>query len=55
MRSETCSIITLDLSTNEIGSGVVTQAIKYNRSLTRLDITGNPQIYDEGLGMMGEF
>ena len=53
MRNETCNIATLDLNNNSIGAGVVTQAIKFNRSLTSLDITGGP-IEDEGLGVIGE-
>lgn len=55
LRSETCNIQTLDLNNNDIGAGIITQAIKSNSSLTRLDITGNPQIDDRGLGLIGDF
>ena len=55
LRSETCNISTLDLNNNLIGAPVITQAIKYNKSLTSLDITANPQIEDRGLGTIGEF
>ena len=52
LRSETCNISTLDLRNNQIGGPVITQAIKFNRSLTSLDITGNP-IEDDGLWQLG--
>ena len=52
LRSDTCNISTLDLNNNLLGAPVITQAIKYNRSLTSLDITGNP-IEDEGLWQIG--
>jgi Leucine-rich repeat (LRR) protein/GTPase SAR1 family protein len=55
LRSETCNIRTLDLNNNDIGAGIITQAIKSNSSLTQLDITGNPQIDDRGLGLIGDF
>ena len=51
-RSELCNISTLDIHDNQIGAGVVCQAIKYNRSLTNLDIRKCP-IDDEGLGNIG--
>ena len=53
-RSETCNIATLDLNNNQIGAHVVTQAIKFNKSLTSLDITGS-LIDDDGLGVIGDF
>ena len=42
----------LDLSNNMIGGPVITRAIKFNKSLTALDITGNP-IEDDGLWLIG--
>ena len=53
MRIESCNISTLDLNNNQIGAHVVTQAIKFNKTLTSLDITGSP-IDDDGLGMIGD-
>jgi hypothetical protein len=44
-----CNISTLDLNDNQIGTPVTTQAIKWNRSLTNLDI-GDCPIDDDGLG-----
>ena len=37
-----CNIQALNLRDNSIGGPVITQAIKFNRSLTSLDIRGNP-------------
>lgn len=48
-----CNISTLDLNDNQIGAPVITQAIKYNRSLTNLDIRNCP-IDDDGLGSIGK-
>ena len=38
LRSDSCRISTLDLNNNQIGAHVVTQAVKFNKSLTSLDI-----------------
>jgi len=51
-RSEGCNISTLDINNNQIGAPVITQAIKYNRSMTNLDIRECP-IDDDGLGNIG--
>ena len=53
LRNESCRIQTLDLNNNQIGAHVMTQAIKFNKSLTSLDITGSP-IDDDGLGLIGD-
>ena len=45
--------MTLDHNNNLLGAPVIAQAIKYNGSLTSLDITGNP-IEEEGLWQIGE-
>ena len=42
MRDVTCNIATLNLTRNQLGAPVLTQAVKHNRSLTALDISGNP-------------
>ena len=42
LRDPTCNLSTLDLGRNQLGAPVLTQAIKHNRSLTALDISGNP-------------
>ena len=52
LRSDACNIVSLDLKNNLIGGPVITQAIKFNKSLTALDITGNP-IEDDGLWLIG--
>ena len=52
LRSDTCNIQALDLRNNVLGGPVITQAIKFNKSLTSLDITGNP-IEDDGLWTIG--
>jgi Leucine-rich repeat (LRR) protein len=52
LRSDTCNISTLDLHDNQLGAPVMVQSLKYNRSLTSLNITGNP-IDDDGLFTIG--
>ena len=53
LRQETCNISTLDLHDNLLGAPVIAQAIKYNTSLTSLNIAKNPMIADEGLQQLG--
>ena len=52
LRSDACNITTLDLHDNQLGAPVMVQSLKYNRSLTSLNITGNP-IDDDGLWSIG--
>ena len=52
LRSDACSITSLDLSNNAISGVVLTRAIQLNRSLTALDVRDNP-IDDQGLWVLG--
>ena len=52
LRQDSCNITTLDINDNQISAPVITQAVKYNKSLTSLNIMGTG-IEDEGLGSIG--
>ena len=53
LRQDTCHIETLDINNNQISAPVITQAVKYNKSLTSLNIVGTG-IEDEGMGAIGK-
>ena len=52
LRAEACPLTALDLSDNGLSGTVLARAIKVNKSLTSLDIRGNP-IDDQGLWVIG--
>ena len=52
LRSETCSITSLDLSSNQISGTVLARAIQLNHSITSLDVRDNP-IDDQALWVLG--
>ena len=52
LRMESCPIVSLEIPNNQISGTVLARAVKVNKSLTSLDIRGNP-IDDTGLFVIG--
>ena len=53
LRSETCSLKSLDISGNELSGAVIASGIRSNTSLVSLDFRDNPNIDDQALWIIG--